>query len=353
MPSSNVPKQQRDQLKAAEELHAQYYGEAPASETDLALVPEGQPLDGQHPELTPPPVVEPAAEVPPVVEPAAEVPAADPAADPAEGDYPKLLQMHRTLQGKYDAEGARGTEQVNALLGRVHDLEQLVASPPAPVATDPSIPSPPTESLLSSQEVEDYGQDMIDVVKRAAREEVGQELNALRAENANLQQQVGGVQQTTAISARQTMFQFLDGELNVWRQLNKEPEFVQWVENVDTFSGQPRIEMLRAAFEQNNGPRVLAFFQGFLTENAAFRPQGQNEPARQPQVDLNSLVAPGRASDGDLPRAPEGNKPEYTQADIQRFYADVNRGVYKSDPAEKDRIERDIFAAQGEGRIKG
>jgi hypothetical protein len=266
--------------------------------------------------------------------------------------------MHRTLQGKYEAEGARASEQVNGLMGRLHDLEQLLsqgptASAPATPAT-PATPVAPTVSaaqLVTQQEVEDYGADMIDVVKRAAREEVGPELSGLRAENERLTSQLAGVQQTTQLTARQTMLNFLDGDLGVWRQVNKDPTFVRWAEDIDTFSGQRRIDMLRTAFEQNNGPRVLAFFKSFLNENAAFTGQSQIEPAPQPQVDLNTLIAPGRASDGDAPRAPEGNKPVYTQADITRFYADVNRGVYKGDPTEKDRIERDIFAAQGDGRI--
>ena len=345
-PASNVPKQQQKQIQEAEELHARYYGtpdtppvEAPPVDPSLAVVP---------PVETPPvetPPVDPAPVVPPVETPPVEL-------DAAGGDYDKLLQMHRTLQGKYDAEGGRANEQVTGLMGRVHELEQMLANPAPVTPATPANPAAPTQaSLLTAQEVEDYGQDMIDVVKRAAREEVGQELDTLRAENENLKTQVGGVQQTTAVTARQTMLNYLDGELSGWRQINTEPVFVQWAEDIDTFSGQRRIDMLRAAFEQNNGPRVLAFFRGFTTENAAFQTQSQIEPARQPQVDLNSLVAPGRASDGDAPRAPEGNKPTYSQADIQQFYANVNRGVYKSDPAEKDRIERDIFAAQSDGRI--
>jgi hypothetical protein len=66
---------------------------------------------------------------------------------------------------------------------------------------------------------------------------------------------------------------------------------------------------------------------------------------------LNTLVAPGRASDGDAPRAPEDNLTTYTEAEIGQFYRDVQSGVFKDNPAEKDRIERDIFAAQRGGRI--
>lgn len=110
--------------------------------------------------------------------------------------------------------------------------------------------------------------------------------------------------------------------------------------------------MLRSAFENNNGPRVLAFFKTFTNENAAFQTGAQIETAGQPQVDLNTLVAPGRASDGSAPRAQEESSGrQWTQAEIGQFYADVQRGVYRDDPAKKAAIENDIFAAQSAGRI--
>jgi hypothetical protein len=41
----------------------------------------------------------------------------------------------------------------------------------------------------------------------------------------------------------------------------------------------------------------------------------------------------------------------YAPGDIAKFFNDVKQGKYKGKEAERDRIERDIFAAQREGRI--
>jgi hypothetical protein len=264
------------------------------------------------------------------------------------------MQAYRTLQGKYDAETGRAKEQMSAMSARLRDLENLL-SQPAETTQPAATPTDSVQSLLTEEEVEDYGQDMIDVIKRAAREAVGQELDTLRAENAQLKQQLGGVQQTTAMSARQTMLNDLDRQQSDWRQINTDPAFMQWAEDIDAFSGQRRIDMLRQAFEENNGPRVLAFFQTFARENAAFKTSGPTETATpQPQVSLESLVAPGRASDGSIPRAQEENAGrQWTSAQIQKFYSDVQRGVYKNDPAKKAAIEADIVAAQRQGRFVG
>lgn len=346
-----IPKQQQKQLEEAEALHRRFYGGEKVTEDPAAGDDPNLSLVGDAPEA-PPKEEAPKAEAPPKKEaPKAEAPPKEEAPkDPYSGDYAKLLQAHKTLQGKYESETARAQDQIQAMSGRLHDLENLLASASSAPAEAPA--STEIESLLSPQELEDYGEDMIDVVKRAAREAVGKELAELRAENAQLKTQLGGVQQTTAQTARQTMLNDLDRDMSEWRQINTDPAFVQWAEELDTFSGQRRIDMLRAAFEQNNTPRVLSFFKAYAKENAAYQTNPQNETAAKPQVDLHSLVAPGRATDGSDPRAQEERHGrQWTQAEIQRFYGDVQRGVYKNDPAKKQAIEEDIFAAQSEGRI--
>ena len=42
----------------------------------------------------------------------------------------------------------------------------------------------------------------------------------------------------------------------------------------------------------------------------------------------------------------------YSPEDIRRFFDDVRTGKYKGREQERSRIERDIFAAQREGRIR-
>jgi hypothetical protein len=41
----------------------------------------------------------------------------------------------------------------------------------------------------------------------------------------------------------------------------------------------------------------------------------------------------------------------YSPKDIEKFFVDVRQGKYKGREAERDKIERDIFAAQRENRI--
>lgn len=338
-----LPKAAKKQLAEAEKLHAEIYAEE--EKPVLTEVPTDEP--SESPTAPTAPKAEEAAP------PEETVPELRPEAGQDQGNAGAENWEHKysVLKGKYDAEVPRLQQANNALSGRVDEMSaqmnQLMAEQAKPA--DPIEPG----QYLNAEEIDDYGEDMIAVVKKAAREEFEPAMASLQQENAQLRGLLGGMQQQTVQSARQTMLDTLDGEVANWRELNSQPEFIGWLENLDPYSGQKKLDMLRAAFEGNNAPRVLAFFRGYLNENAAFTAgNGPSTAGQDPQVSLDTLVAPGRPSDGNDTRAQEGNtKKIWTQQEIGSFYNDVNRGVYRLRPEKKAELEADIFDAQLTGRI--
>jgi hypothetical protein len=64
------------------------------------------------------------------------------------------------------------------------------------------------------------------------------------------------------------------------------------------------------------------------------------------------FAAPGKASS---PRVAPVAKPAakiWTLAEIQKTYTDIGRGRYRDDPAKQAALEREIAAAQAEGRVR-
>jgi hypothetical protein len=112
--------------------------------------------------------------------------------------------------------------------------------------------------------------------------------------------------------------------------------------------------MLKAAYTQGNAHRVVAFFNGFLAEEAAVAP-AKAEPGRRTEkvakVPLETLAAPGRAKAAAATSAP-AEKPIITRAQITQFYADVAAGRYRGRDEERRKQEEAIFAAQSDGRIR-
>lgn len=259
---------------------------------------------------------------------------------------------YNSLKGRFDQQ----TGTITHLNNKVAQLEQMIAR--FSEQQNAAAKQPPSElsfEPLKPEEVETYGEDFISVAQRAAMAKLSPEVQSLRQEIHNLKAQLGQVATTTEQTSKQNMFAFLDREEPNWRAINRSPEFLEWANLPDAFSGVTRLQMMRDAYDKGDGPRVLAFFKGFLKDEAATAPVNTVQPDPKPQgqkVPLEQFAAPGRAKApaASVATAP-GEKETITHAQIAAFYRDVNMGKYRGNDAEKERIEQMIFDAQREGRI--
>jgi hypothetical protein len=109
---------------------------------------------------------------------------------------------------------------------------------------------------------------------------------------------------------------------------------------------------------------VKAFFNGFLAEEAAVDPANSGQDNRDtppspngskqaapPKVPLENMAAPGRAKTG-AGNSSSSEKPIITRREVSEFYAEVAAGKYRGNEAEKERLERQIFEAQRDGRLR-
>lgn len=210
--------------------------------------------------------------------------------------------------------------------------------------------------LITPEDEQAFGTELIDLARRAAQEALGPEVDDLKRQNTQLTQQV-----TRDAQVRVT--QLLDREIPNWRDINNDPRFFNWLRLRDVYSGQVRKQMLDAAYRAANAPQVKAFFDGFIrdeavTGNEDLVPQHEQTPARpaapqrQAAVALDTLAAPGRAkpASGDTPGP--ADKPIFTRTQIKRFYDDVRAQRYAGRETEKVAMERQIFSAQNEGRVR-
>ncbi len=306
-----------------------------------------------------------------------------PVSQPA-ADDPAAEQRFKVLQGKYNAEVPRlhqekkaQAEQIAALQNQLQSTQQILANFAQPPVTNQPAQQP---SLVTEQEVKEFGPDLIDIVRRVATEVVQPRIRTLeeqfRPTAAAVQQMAPMVQQTAEDSRRtsaqvahETMCNGLDAAVtdgngnSIWEAINDHPEFQAWLDQVDPYAGAKRGAMLSQAYGSHDVPRVAAFFTGFMKEHAAVAPTGQQQatapqgtpPAGSPMVSLASLAAPGTGVGGPASAgAPNesGQQRVYTLAEISAFYRDSQRGVYKNREPERQALEKDIFLAQKSGRVR-
>ena len=152
------------------------------------------------------------------------------------------------------------------------------------------------------------------------------------------------------------MFSEMDRVLPVWRQMNDDDNFLNWLALPDRYSGAIRHRLLKEARDQLDTARVLSFFQGFLAEEAALSPAKAEQivpaapapPApRRETIPLESLAAPGRAKS--TAASPPVEKPYITRDQLTKYFAAKRQGKYT--PEEAQQFDKLIFEAQRDGRI--
>ena len=118
--------------------------------------------------------------------------------------------------------------------------------------------------------------------------------------------------------------------------------------DTDPLVGVARQTILEDAQKSLDVRRVSNFFNAWL-EKTGQANAAQNSRRKATASELEKQVAPGRPRTAAAPTG--SNAKTYAPQDIQKFFDDVRKGKYKGREAERDRIERDIFSAQRDGRI--
>lgn len=358
-PNVVLPPHVKAAMAASTAAHAAAYA-APAAEQGAP------PANGAQP-ATPGAVAQPAA---PATAPAAAAAAAQPA--PAElpennaDGTPNWENRFKALKGRYESDQRRNAETLQEFEQRMRELQRPARTPlPGEGGESDQLPV-----FVSQKEIDDYGADLIDVIKRAATEAVMPLLRPI----ANTVGQVQARVETTAEEASKQFLTRMNGTMDArvpgWQELNRDPNFIAWTKRNDIYSGLNRQELLQKAWYAGDANRVAAFFEGFLAEEAAVDPAAaqarqqamlsagghapQPGPASSaqppaPRVTLAQLAAPGRARAAT--EVPAGTKPVWTAEGISQFYMDCARGVFAGREAERLATEADLMSAQREGRI--
>lgn len=343
-PEVKVPKAVRDAALRSQKL----FEEQNAPPVDPNAPPAAAPPAANDTIIISDTPIDPPA-APPATPPAQPEPPAAPAASLPAGDTVSRAD-YLAMKGRFDKANANNVRLSEEVTNLRQLVTQLSAQPPA--AAPPADPALNPTSLLTPQEIADYGPDFLDVVGKKAREIAGSEIAKLNAKIDELSRGVQATAQVTQQSAREQMFAKMDRDLPTWREQNSNEDFLAWLQLPDAYSGAIRGELLGAAYAQNNADRVLAFFKGFLTEEAATTPAIPTPPAAPAaqKVPLETFAAPGRAKSAAA--TPPAEKPIISRAQVSQFYLDVAAGKYRGREDEKNRLEAMIFSANAEGRLR-
>lgn len=361
-PNVRIPDHVKASSSAADALHAQLYAAPadPAAE-EAARAAAAAAAAAAAPEIVPPVVpIAPAAHADQQQQHVA--PAGDDFTGPADAKAladSEWARRYNSMRGRYEAQVRSNggmEQQMRDLAQELLRTQQALAT----VQSQPVTPQPQSRSdhgsVITDADREGYGEELIDMARRAARDALAPEMDALRAQNEALTNRVKS-------TGKRELFQSMDTSLPTWRQINRDTRFLAWLRLPNVYTGQVRGNMLKAAVDGGNAPQALQLFRDFLLEANA---TGQITPAAQteqqqaqqaaphvPALDLGALAAPGRAKPSSGDTQVPAEKPTYSRVQISKFYEDSRKGLYAGREAEYRAIEADLSAAQREGRIRG
>jgi hypothetical protein len=320
-----LPKAVQQQIEDADRLVAEIGGDKPEgnSETDLSNQPQEPATD----------VVEPAPA------PVSQEPDPKPQSIPEETWERKYISLH----GKYDAEVPR----LHAELKEMRVQLQELAAENAVIKSQKAAEQVKEPSLITEQDKEAFGPDLIDLIERATEAKVSsfrQREAQLVDEINQLKGKVGDVTERQVVSDKDRFFAGLSQKVPDWEQLNEDSGFLNWLQEVDPVYGIPKKVALTNAYEILDVGRVSTIFNAY---KSTLSPA---QPTKQKNQELQRQVAPTRSRASSPDPADSQNQRIFTQQEIAQFYEDARRGHVSPDDAV--RIENEINAAAAEGRIR-
>lgn len=321
---AKLPPAVQRQVEAADALLSQ--ANAPTEPQDTGDEGQAPPTDAGTEDTTQPPAQAPA-------------PAPEPKNAPTNDVWE---QRYKSLQGLFNQkvpELQRQNEVLQAdLKAAIERLNQ---------AAKDTAPAPASQSVADPKDVDNFGQDLVEMVQRQTRAQLGslvakmdEMVSAFDKRVASLEQAVKGTNQTVAMTAEEVFFTKLAASVPDWEQINADERFLAWLSEVDPVYGQPRQAALTAAQQAMDVRRVANVFSAFKS----------TLPAAPKTNPLEKQISPnaGAAAPAPAERAPR----TYTQAEVARFYDDVRKGVYRGREAEAAKLEQAFNQALQEGRIR-
>ena len=260
-------------------------------------------------------------------------------------------QRYLSLQGQYNSQVPTLQQQVRQLTDSMDQLQVKLKEQKAEPQSEPE-PS----QLVTNKDVEAFGEDLVDLARRIAKEEFGRreskyikQIEALEGQLTKAEGQVGEVVQSQAKTAQDRFFENLNSTLPTWEAIQATDDCQTWLATRIPGSQATWNDALLNAAGRQDVSAVKEVFDTFFERYPAHNPSAKKQQQSNARQELNRQVAPGKST-ASTPSSQNGRI--YTSAD---YIAESNRIVRLSQQGKHDQamqLQTELDAAQTEGRIR-
>ena len=325
-----LPRQVEAKLKELEEIEKQLRPEVVAEDNGEPAQAEPEALEATDE------VTEPEQE-PEVVE--AEPAKAEEEPQKPEDDAAVWRQKYKTLQGMYDKEVPR-------LHAEVKDLKAELSTLTTKLETKDE-QKKQAESLVTDEDVKNFGEDLIEVQRKVAKEvaaEYDAKLQAYEAKISALEQNIGTTQSSVAESSFEAKLHRLVPD---FESVNTDPKWIAWLDGVDPVLRGPRRTVAEQAFLSGDAEGVAYYVEMF---KGSIAPEPTPEVSK-PNKELERQIQPSRKSASATPASQKGKV--YSAKQIANMFKQAVTYSSTGRIAEANKLEAEIDSAYMEGRVSG
>jgi len=276
---------------------------------------------------------------------AAEPASAEPADTSPTDVADDFKQKYNTLRGKYDAEVPRLHEQVRDLTSQVDELRRQLSE-----REKSSEPTKPEEkvSYVTDADREEFGEELIDVQRRVAREVAAEYEQQLKAQSEVIEDLRSQIAKTGNQVGEMSFAQQLNQLVPDFAQVDQDERWVAWLNEYDPMLRGPRRVQAKAAFDAGDAEAVAHYVKLFKESIAETK-----EPvADKRQAELEKQVAPNRSANSARTQSAGKDAKIYSEREVKGAWDKIRqlntRGMFD----EAAKLEANITAAYLEGRVR-
>lgn len=200
----------------------------------------------------------------------------------------------------------------------------------------------PLGEVITPEDIELIGPEAVDIVKRATQKATENAMNPLIEEIAAIKAKARADAKKEAdarILAEYNKFAADLGKLVPdYETIDHDPGFAKWMAEEDESTGEPRVEGFKRAETYRDADRISEYFIDYK----ASIPRSKKEM-------LEDKITPEANGAGATPQSKKNKI--WTMAEINKFYADEAKGVYRNKRKEADEIEARISRAVLRGDV--
>lgn len=244
-------------------------------------------------------------------------------------------QKYNTLRGKYDAEVPRLHAQVKELAQQVERLSQAKQTEQQ-TETE-------TKTYVTDADREEFGEDLINVQRRVAQEVSAQYEGKVSKLEQTIENLTKRLDETGGKIGEMSFEQRLNQLVPDFAQVNRDPQWVAWLDGFDPILRGPRRSLAQKAFGEGDAEAVADYVK-------LFRGEQQPEPIDPRKAELEKQVAPTR---NNTRTTPTSNAPKvYTEGEMNKAWNKVNTLNKAGRYEEANKLEADLSTAMLEGRVR-